>query len=75
MDQVWNRDVKQKTEIVPEGKLVELEDDLKLYQKNNGNWEDKYKQGRRFEDLEEVELLENKQRLAGLRILEEYNDA
>ncbi|MBW0467161.1 hypothetical protein O181_006876 [Austropuccinia psidii MF-1] len=62
-------------EIVPEGKLVESEDDLKLCQQNNGNWKDKYKQGRRFEDQEEGELSENTKRLAGLRILEEPIDA
>ncbi|MBW0567774.1 hypothetical protein O181_107489 [Austropuccinia psidii MF-1] len=46
-----------------------------LYQQNNGNWEDKYKQGGIFEDLEEGELSENTQRLAGLSILEEFNDS
>ncbi|MBW0576769.1 hypothetical protein O181_116484 [Austropuccinia psidii MF-1] len=62
-------------EIVLEGKLVESEDELKLCQQNNGNWEDKYKQSRKFEDLEEGELSENTQRLAGLSILEEFNNA
>ncbi|MBW0527732.1 hypothetical protein O181_067447 [Austropuccinia psidii MF-1] len=61
-------------EIVLEGKLGESEDELKLCQQNNENWEDKYKQGRIFEDLE-GELSENTPRLAGIRILEEFNDA
>ncbi|MBW0503627.1 hypothetical protein O181_043342 [Austropuccinia psidii MF-1] len=79
MDQLWDRyikkGIKQRMEIVLEGKLVESEDELKLCQQNNGNWEDKYKKGRRFEDLEEGELSENTQRLAGISILEEFNDA
>ncbi|MBW0523059.1 hypothetical protein O181_062774 [Austropuccinia psidii MF-1] len=79
MNQVWNREIKkgiqQRMEIVPEGKLVKSEDHLKLYQQNNGDLEDKYKQGRIFEDLEEVELSENTQRLPGLSILQEFNDA
>ncbi|MBW0557317.1 hypothetical protein O181_097032 [Austropuccinia psidii MF-1] len=79
MNQVWDRDIKkgikQRMEIVPEGKLVESEDDLKLYQQNKGDFEDKYKQGRIFEDLEEGELSENTQRLAEISILEEFNDA
>ncbi|MBW0514066.1 hypothetical protein O181_053781 [Austropuccinia psidii MF-1] len=79
MNQVWDIDIKkgikQRMEIVPEGKLVESEDDLKLYQQKNGYLEDKYKQGRIFEDLEEGELSENTQTLAGLSILEEFNDA
>ncbi|MBW0561176.1 hypothetical protein O181_100891 [Austropuccinia psidii MF-1] len=62
-------------EIAIEGKLAESEDELKLCQQKNGNWADKYKQGRRFEDLEEGELSENTQRLAGLRILEELDNA
>ncbi|MBW0491833.1 hypothetical protein O181_031548 [Austropuccinia psidii MF-1] len=62
-------------EIVPEGKLVESEDELKLYQHNNGDLKDKYKQEKIFEDLEEGELSENTQRLAGLSILEKFNDA
>ncbi|MBW0552529.1 hypothetical protein O181_092244 [Austropuccinia psidii MF-1] len=68
-------EIKQRMEIVLEGKLVESEDELKLCQQNNGNWEDKYKQSRMFEDLEEGELSENTQRLTGLSILEEFNDA
>ncbi|MBW0529603.1 hypothetical protein O181_069318 [Austropuccinia psidii MF-1] len=79
MDQVWDsyikKGIKQRMEIVLEGKLVESEDELKLCQQNNGNWEYKYKQSRKFEDLEEGELLENTQRLAGLSILEEFNNA
>ncbi|MBW0526337.1 hypothetical protein O181_066052 [Austropuccinia psidii MF-1] len=79
MDQVWDRDLtkgtKKRMEIVPEGKLVESDNKLKLYQQNNSNWEDKYKQGRRFEDLEEQDLSENTQRLSGLSILEEFNDS
>ncbi|MBW0516453.1 hypothetical protein O181_056168 [Austropuccinia psidii MF-1] len=79
MDQVWDtyikKGIKSRMEIVLKGKLVESEDELKLCQQNNGNWEDKYKQGRRFEDLEEGELSENTQRLAGLSILEELNDS
>ncbi|MBW0477888.1 hypothetical protein O181_017603 [Austropuccinia psidii MF-1] len=80
MDQVWDsyikKGIKQRMEIVLEGKFAESEDELSLCQKrNNGNWEDKYKQGRRFEDLEEGELSENTQRLAGLRILEELNNS
>ncbi|MBW0573252.1 hypothetical protein O181_112967 [Austropuccinia psidii MF-1] len=78
IDQVGDRDiekgVKQRMETVPEGELVESEDDLKLSQQNNVNWEDKYKQERRFEDLEEGDLSKNTQRLAGLSILEEFND-
>ncbi|MBW0507827.1 hypothetical protein O181_047542 [Austropuccinia psidii MF-1] len=73
MDQVCDRYIKkgieQGMEIVLEEKLVESGDDLKLCQQNNGNCEDKYKQGRRFEDLEGGELLENTQRLARLSIL------
>ncbi|MBW0582053.1 hypothetical protein O181_121768 [Austropuccinia psidii MF-1] len=79
MDQVWDsyikKGIKQRMEIVLEAKLVESEDELKLCQQNNGNWEDKYKQSRMFEDLEEGELSENTQRLAGLSIIEEFNDA
>ncbi|MBW0584948.1 hypothetical protein O181_124663 [Austropuccinia psidii MF-1] len=45
MNQVCNRDIEkriqQRMEIVPEGKLVESEDDVKLYQQNNGDFEDK----------------------------------
>ncbi|MBW0472887.1 hypothetical protein O181_012602 [Austropuccinia psidii MF-1] len=63
--------IKQRMEKDPEeGKFVESEDDLTLYQQNNLNWEDKYKQGRRFEDLEEGGLSHNTPRLAGLSILE-----
>ncbi|MBW0573887.1 hypothetical protein O181_113602 [Austropuccinia psidii MF-1] len=62
-------------EIVAEGKLLESEDDLKLYQQSNGDFKDKYKQGRISEDLEEGEVSENTQRLSGLSILEEFNDA
>ncbi|MBW0512602.1 hypothetical protein O181_052317 [Austropuccinia psidii MF-1] len=54
IDQVGDKDIqkgiKQRMEIV-EVKVVESEDDLKLYQQNNGDLEDKYKQGRIFEDL------------------------
>ncbi|MBW0486879.1 hypothetical protein O181_026594 [Austropuccinia psidii MF-1] len=57
-------------ETVPKGEPVESEDDLKLYQQNNINWEDQYKQGGIFEDLDGGELSENTQRLAGLPILE-----
>ncbi|MBW0469063.1 hypothetical protein O181_008778 [Austropuccinia psidii MF-1] len=68
MNQVWDRyirkGIKQRMEIVLEGILVESEDKLKLCQQNNGNWGDKYKQGRRFEDLEEGDLSENRQRLS-----------
>ncbi|MBW0484066.1 hypothetical protein O181_023781 [Austropuccinia psidii MF-1] len=78
MDQVWDRyikkGIKQRMEIVLEGTLVESEDELRSYQQNNVNWEDKYKQGRIFEDLEEGELSENTQRLGVLSILEEFND-
>ncbi|MBW0572960.1 hypothetical protein O181_112675 [Austropuccinia psidii MF-1] len=70
MDQVWGsyikKGIEQRMEIVPEGKLVESEDKLKLFQQNNGNWEDRYKQSRIFEDLEEGDLSENTQTLAGL---------
>ncbi|MBW0585376.1 hypothetical protein O181_125091 [Austropuccinia psidii MF-1] len=62
-------------DIVLEGKLVESENELNLCQQNRGNLEDKAKQGRISEDLEEGELSENTQRLAGLRILEEFNYA
>ena len=52
MDQVWDsyieKGIKQRMEIVLEGKLVESEDELKLLQQNNGNREDKYKQSRMF---------------------------
>ncbi|MBW0555836.1 hypothetical protein O181_095551 [Austropuccinia psidii MF-1] len=79
MDQVWDRyikkGIKQRMEIVLEGKWVESEDELKLCQQNNGNWEDIYKHGIRVEDLEEKELSENTQRLAGLSIPKEFNDA
>ncbi|MBW0543830.1 hypothetical protein O181_083545 [Austropuccinia psidii MF-1] len=61
-------------EIVIEEKLVESEDELKLCKHNNGNWEDRYKKGRRFEDVEEGELSENTQRLPGISILEEFNN-
>ncbi|MBW0580112.1 hypothetical protein O181_119827 [Austropuccinia psidii MF-1] len=75
---VWDKDlqkgIKQRMEIVAEGKLVQSEDDLKLYQQNNGYLEDKYKKGRIFKDLEEGELSENTQRIAGLSIIEEFND-
>ncbi|MBW0556261.1 hypothetical protein O181_095976 [Austropuccinia psidii MF-1] len=54
---------------------AESEDYLKLYKQNNADLEDKYKQGRIFEDLEEGELSENTQRLAGLSVLEEFDDA
>ncbi|MBW0562228.1 hypothetical protein O181_101943 [Austropuccinia psidii MF-1] len=73
MDQVWDRNIQKRIEKKME--TAESEDDLKLYQQNNGDLEDKYKQGRIFEDLEEGELSENTQRLAGLSILEEFNDA
>ncbi|MBW0586500.1 hypothetical protein O181_126215 [Austropuccinia psidii MF-1] len=60
MDQVWDKGmtsrIKQRMETVLEGKLVELEDDLILYQQKNGIWEDKFKERWRFEDLEEGEL-------------------
>ncbi|MBW0530048.1 hypothetical protein O181_069763 [Austropuccinia psidii MF-1] len=60
MDQVWDRyikkGIKQSMEIVLEVKLVEAEDELKLCQQNKGNLEDKYKKGRRFEELEEGDL-------------------
>ncbi|MBW0581016.1 hypothetical protein O181_120731 [Austropuccinia psidii MF-1] len=79
IDQVWDKaiwkGIKQRMEIVEEAKLVESEDCLKLYQQNNGDLEDKYKQGRIFEDLEEGELSENTQRPAGISIREEFNDA
>ncbi|MBW0574310.1 hypothetical protein O181_114025 [Austropuccinia psidii MF-1] len=65
MHQVWDsyikKGIKKRMEIVPEGKLEESEDELKLCQQNNVNWEDKYKQSRKFEDLEEGELSENTQ--------------
>ncbi|MBW0579726.1 hypothetical protein O181_119441 [Austropuccinia psidii MF-1] len=68
MDQVWDsyikKGIKQRMEKVLEVKFVESEDELKLCEQNNGNWEDKNKQCRRFEDLEEGELSENTQRLA-----------
>ncbi|MBW0533238.1 hypothetical protein O181_072953 [Austropuccinia psidii MF-1] len=73
MDQVWDRNIQKRIEQKME--TEESEDDLMLYQQNNGDLEDKYKQGRIFEDLEEGELSENTQRLAGLSILEEFNDA
>ncbi|MBW0575871.1 hypothetical protein O181_115586 [Austropuccinia psidii MF-1] len=60
---------------VAEGKFLESEDDLKLYQQSNRDFKDKYKQGRIAEDLEEGEVSENTQRLSGLSILEELNDA
>ncbi|MBW0508331.1 hypothetical protein O181_048046 [Austropuccinia psidii MF-1] len=79
MDQVFHSNIKngikQRIEIVLEGKLVESKNDLKLCQQNHGNWEDKYKQGRRFEYLEGGELAENTKRLAGLSSLEEFNNA
>ncbi|MBW0482559.1 hypothetical protein O181_022274 [Austropuccinia psidii MF-1] len=53
-----------------EGKLVESEDEFNLYKQNDGNWEDKYKQQRRFKDIEEGDLSENSQGLAGPTILE-----
>ncbi|MBW0584380.1 hypothetical protein O181_124095 [Austropuccinia psidii MF-1] len=53
-----------------EEKLVESKDDLNLYKTNNENWEDTYKQGRIFEDLEEGELSEITQRIAGITIIE-----
>ncbi|MBW0480865.1 hypothetical protein O181_020580 [Austropuccinia psidii MF-1] len=78
IDQVWDKEIQkgieQRMEIVAEGKLVESEDDVNLYQQENEDLEDKYKQGRIFEDLEEGELSENTQRLAGPSILEEFND-
>ncbi|MBW0536431.1 hypothetical protein O181_076146 [Austropuccinia psidii MF-1] len=47
MHQVWDgyikKGIKQRMEIVLEGKLVESEDKLNLCQQKNGNWEDKYK--------------------------------
>ncbi|MBW0570409.1 hypothetical protein O181_110124 [Austropuccinia psidii MF-1] len=73
MDPVWDRNIQKR--IKQKMETEETEDDLKLYQQNNGDLEDKYKQGRIFEDLEEGELSENTQRLAGLSILEEFNDA
>ncbi|MBW0548787.1 hypothetical protein O181_088502 [Austropuccinia psidii MF-1] len=54
MDQVWDRNIQKRIEQKME--TAESEDDLKLYQQNNGDLEDKYKQGRIFEDLEEGEL-------------------
>ncbi|MBW0517515.1 hypothetical protein O181_057230 [Austropuccinia psidii MF-1] len=72
MNQVWDRDIKkgikQRMEIVSE-------DDLKLYQPNNRDLEDEYKKGTIFEDLEERESSENTQRLAGLSIIEEFDDS
>ncbi|MBW0474218.1 hypothetical protein O181_013933 [Austropuccinia psidii MF-1] len=53
-----------------EGECVDSKNDFKLYQQNNGNFEDRYKKGGGFEDLEEGELSENTQSLAGLGILE-----
>ncbi|MBW0593952.1 hypothetical protein O181_133667 [Austropuccinia psidii MF-1] len=73
MDQVWDRNIQKRIEQKME--TAESEDELKLCQQNNGNWEDKYKKSRKFEDLEEGDLSENTQRLAGLSILEEFNDA
>ncbi|MBW0563641.1 hypothetical protein O181_103356 [Austropuccinia psidii MF-1] len=75
MDQVWDRDMKRRIRqrmetVLEDGKLVESEDDLILYQQKNKNSRDKFKQRRRFEDLEEGELSENTQRIAGLTILE-----
>ncbi|MBW0474455.1 hypothetical protein O181_014170 [Austropuccinia psidii MF-1] len=75
MDQVQNkgmiRRIKKEMEtVLEEGKLVESEDDLILDQQNNANWEHKFDQGRRFEELEEEEISENTQRLAGLTIQE-----
>ncbi|MBW0478039.1 hypothetical protein O181_017754 [Austropuccinia psidii MF-1] len=71
MDQVWDGTIQKR--IKKRLETAESEDDLKLYQQNNGDLEDKYKQGRIFEDLEEGELSENAQRLAGLSIIEEFN--
>ncbi|MBW0514150.1 hypothetical protein O181_053865 [Austropuccinia psidii MF-1] len=73
MDQVGDRNIQKRIEQKME--TEESEDDLKLYQKNNGYLEDKYKQGRIFEDVEKGELSENTQRLAGISILEEFNDS
>ncbi|MBW0518446.1 hypothetical protein O181_058161 [Austropuccinia psidii MF-1] len=75
MDQAEDRDMKRRIKqrmetVLEEGKLIESEDDLILYQQKNEDWKDKFKQRRRFEDLEERELSENTQRLAGLTILE-----
>ncbi|MBW0539399.1 hypothetical protein O181_079114 [Austropuccinia psidii MF-1] len=68
LDQFWDRNInkriQQRMETVLEGKLVELEDDLVSYQQNNVIWTDNFKQGRRFEDLEEGELSENAHRIA-----------
>ncbi|MBW0591437.1 hypothetical protein O181_131152 [Austropuccinia psidii MF-1] len=72
MDQVWDRNIQKRIEQKME--TAESEDDLKLYQQNNGDLEDKYKQGRIFEGLEEGELSDNTKSLAGLRILEEFSD-
>ncbi|MBW0558583.1 hypothetical protein O181_098298 [Austropuccinia psidii MF-1] len=61
MDQVWDRNIQKR--IKQRMETAESEDDLKLYQQNNGDLEDKYKQGKIFEYLEEGELSENTQRL------------
>ncbi|MBW0555881.1 hypothetical protein O181_095596 [Austropuccinia psidii MF-1] len=71
MDQVWDKNIQKRIEQRME--TVESKDDLTLYQQNHGDLEDKYKQGRIFEDLEEGELSENTQRLAGLNILQGFN--
>ncbi|MBW0481654.1 hypothetical protein O181_021369 [Austropuccinia psidii MF-1] len=66
-----NKSIKQRMEKdSEEGNLLESEDFLNLYQQNNGNQQDKYKQGRSFEDLEEGDLSENTQRLAEITFLE-----
>ncbi|MBW0510579.1 hypothetical protein O181_050294 [Austropuccinia psidii MF-1] len=49
MDQVWDRNIQKRIEQKME--TAESEDGLKLYQQNNGYLEDKYRQGRIFEDL------------------------
>ncbi|MBW0558022.1 hypothetical protein O181_097737 [Austropuccinia psidii MF-1] len=64
MDQMQDRGmtgkIKQiKEKVLEEGKLVESEDGIILYQQNNGNWNYKLKKGRRFEVLEEGQLSEN----------------
>ncbi|MBW0466460.1 hypothetical protein O181_006175 [Austropuccinia psidii MF-1] len=75
IDQVEDRNMRKRMEQImekdpEEEKLVESKDDLSLYKTNNKNWEDTYKQGRIFEDLEEGELSESTQRIAGITIIE-----
>ncbi|MBW0466829.1 hypothetical protein O181_006544 [Austropuccinia psidii MF-1] len=75
MDQVQDRDMKRrikkrKETVLEEGKLVESEEDLTLYQQKNENCKDKLRQRRRLKNLEEEELSENTQMLARLTILE-----